>query len=307
MKLYSLYGPPFSYRVSSEPSYPTIEFGKSLTFLNLPSISRQYHYDLFLFICSSTPEMFVRDKLRRRFLSLSSKYSLGYIFVLGSNPEFNDRISEENRKYHDILQLGHKDSYHLITLSVFGAIQYLSNYPVKVRYFMKTDSDCVLNVPSIIQYVQKANDSYIGNCKYKANYLTFSRLEERIKKLRRIRIKTERQELQDLLIKRAVPDSLVMNDTRINSYATGAGYLIRSDILPRLAVSIRHLNFIGHNEDVNIGKAMTMLGYSCELVDNWVARKGCNNQTDCLNYFIIHRKSSFVEIGNYWNYVMSTD
>ena len=307
MKLFTLYGPPFSYRVSNSTSYPTIEFGKSLTYLNIPMIPRKVHFDLFLFICSSTPEMFVREKLRRRFHSLSANYSLGYFFVLGSNPELNEQIRDENQKYLDILQFDHVDSYHHITLSVFGAIQYLSQIHVNTSYYMKTDSDCVLNVPRLMQYIQTANRTYIGNCKYKKSYLTYSALEKRKQRMRRIiRDKFLRKEAYDLLVKRAIPDSLVGNDTRITSYATGAGYLIRSDILPQLAVSIRHLNFIGHNEDVNIGKAMTMLGRPCTLVENWVARRGCANRTECLDYFIIHKKNSSMEVGKYWDYVMES-
>ena len=104
--------------------------------------------------------------------------------------------------------------------------------------------------------------------------------------------------------RRLIPDSLVGDDVLIPAYATGAGYLIRSDVLPHLAIAIRHLNFIGHNEDVNVGKAMTLLNYNCSHIDHWVARYGCENRTSCLDYSIIHRNSSNTEIGKYWRYLL---
>lgn len=283
MELYSKYGAPFSYRTTNDPNYPVIPYGVHQQYLCKPHLDQHAAYDVFFVICSSAAEFERREDLRERLETISRHYNVGYMFVLGSNITVDAGIRRESRKHRDILQLAHTDSYHHITLSVFGAFQFLAGYSEMARYFMKTDSDCVYNIPRIVQTAQQVIRPYIGNCRYLDYYITKKRH-----------------------LKMAVPEQLIQKDTKIPPYATGAGYLIHSSILPHLVVALRHLNFIAHNEDVNIGKAFHLLNRNCTMEDQWVARSGCTSREDCLEYAVIHKNTSDFELALIWEMVMSS-
>lgn len=276
------YGYPFSYRKVAISTYPSIQYGNELTYLCKPIIDEHKYYDIFLIICSSSVESDIRNLLRSRLSNLISLYHIGYTFVLGSNQGINTLIYLENEINHDILQLGHNDSYHNLTLSVFSAIQFLSSISLQVKYFMKTDSDCVFNMDKIIKLIKTATEPYIGNCRYNSFYFTDLNDTEHIKQY--------------------VPGELVLNDTVIPPYGTGAGYLIKGSILPHVAIAIRHLNFLAHNEDVNIGKAMHILGHNCTFVKHWIARNGCKSKSACSKYTILHKRFDNNEIPLLWDY-----
>ena len=280
MQLYEKYGRPFNYRTAQDAAYSTIEYGHHYNKLCIPSIDEHAFYDVFLIICSSSTEFDRRAKIRIRMTKLLEQFNVGYLFVLGSNVEVDHRIRRENREFQDILQLGHVDCYHHITLSVFGALQFLAAYTGITNYFLKTDSDCIYNLQRIIQTVQHTKRPYIGNCRFSDYYITTKRY-----------------------LKMFVPESLVQKDLRIPPYATGAGYLIRSAILPQLMIAIRHLNFIGHNEDVNIGKAFNLLNRNCTFESDWVARKGCFSVGECRKYAILHKNVSEEEVDRMWYYI----
>lgn len=284
MLFYSQFGNPFTYRQYEETNYPIISYGKELNFLATPKIDINHFYDIFIVICSSANQLNVRKKLRTRLEQLKERFNFGYIFALGYNKNNSLLIQQESYEYKDIIQLAHKDSYHHLTLSVFGAFQYLTHFQNITKYFMKTDSDCVINFELIVHYVQQTSTPYFGNCRYWDYYIT-SKRDKRY-------------------LKMYVPKQLVQNDTKMPSYATGAGYLIRSDLLKYMIIALRHVNFIAHNEDVNVGKAMQLLGYNCSYYANWVARHGCDSKEECSNYAILHKKESDDEIPRLWSYVL---
>ena len=60
--------------------------------------------------------------------------------------------------------------------------------------------------------------------------------------------------------KNYVPKSLIGTMTRIAYYSTGAGYMISMEALPKLLTGYRYLPFISHNEDMNVGRAMGLIG-----------------------------------------------
>lgn len=282
LKMKKRYGPPLVYRTVSDRNYPTIPYGKEMGYLNVPRISQSEHYLLLIMVASGAKEVERRALLRDFYQRLNPK-SVRFIFITASNPQFNERVNQESWKFGDILQMNHMDSYHNLTLTTFGAIQYFSRFTRIADYFMKTDSDCTLNLPTILNRVQLFSSSvhYAGNCQYSGTYNTVYKWR-----------------------KNYVPASLVRKDRYIRGYATGAGYIIRSWLLPRTALGIRHLRFIAHNEDVNVGKVMVMFGIRCVKLEKWVARHGCRSRDVCSRYAIIHPDGKGTPLRSYWNYIL---
>ena len=104
--------------------------------------------------------------------------------------------------------------------------------------------------------------------------------------------------------KNYIPLSLVQNETFIPYYVTGGGYVISYRLLPRLLVGMSHLSFIGHNEDVNVGRGMQLMHIPCRHVPKyWIARHGCTQKKECLKHVIIHPWMDVSEVPRYYSYL----
>ena len=86
--------------------------------------------------------------------------------------------------------------------------------------------------------------------------------------------------------KNYVPKSLIGTMTRIAYYSTGAGYMISMKALPKLLTGYRYLPFIAHNEDVNVGRTMSLVGIPCTVIPKWRWNKGNDSEDE---YVIIHK------------------
>lgn len=282
LDLYHRFGKPFSFRTIENKEYPTIPHGYGLEYLCVPYLNPHSHYRLLILVISGAREIKEREILRNRFSRFSNE-RIRFVFVTASNPKVNDEVRRESIAFEDILQLNHIDSYHNLTLTTFGAFQFISHFSTLSDYVMKTDSDCALNMNRILQIIDSLSprDVYIGNCRFNDFYVTKRRSA-----------------------KNYVPPELVGDDKRIGGYVTGGGYVISSSIVGKMVVGLRHLRFIAHNEDVNVGKAMESIGVNCTHIPNWIARYGCRNEEECLKYPIIHKDKSDDEVKVFWSYIL---
>lgn len=281
LDLYHRFGKPFSFRTIENKEYPTIPHGYGLEYLCVPYLNPHSHYRLLILVISGAREIKEREILRNRFSRFSNE-RIRFVFVTASNPKVNDEVRRESIAFDDILQLNHIDSYHNLTLTTFGAFQFISHFSTLSDYVMKTDSDCALNMNRILQIIDSLSprDVYIGNCPPSTIYNT------------------------QWSAKNYVPPELVGDEKRIPAYVTGGGYVISSSIVGKMVVGLRHLRFIAHNEDVNVGKAMESIGVNCTHIPNWIARYGCGNEEECLKYPIIHKDKSDDEVKVFWSYIL---
>ena len=286
VRLLQSYGLPYTYSKSALDLYETIPYGVSYTVLQAPDLS---HLPRLMFLtlmlsraCDDSLRMTVRNN------TSASQHEEGFhvVFVTARSRSICDeRVREENAKYRDILQLDHVDSYHNLTLSVLHAFHYVHNMSLPVRYVLKTDSDCVVNYAVLRRYARFASrrrgDVYMGNCK---RDMTFN--------------------IIDPTMKNFIPNSLVGAEKRYSYYATGGGYLISYSLLPQLLVGVSHLRFVGHFEDVNVGRAMKLVGVEClGLTRRWIARHGCPTREVCLKYVIMHPQWNVEEVARFYSYL----
>ena len=278
---YHRFGKPFSFRTINHKNYPTIPYGSGMEYLCVPYLNLHSHYRLLILVVSAARETKERQILRNRFSRFSNQ-RIRFLFVIASNPTLNDEVRSESIAFEDILQLNHIDSYHNLTLTTFGAFQFISHFSNIADYVMKTDSDCALNINRILQIIDSLSpeDVYIGNCNPSTIYNT------------------------KWSGKNYVPPELVGNETIVPDYVTGGGYVISSSIVGKMVVGMRHLGFIAHNEDVNVGKAMKSIGVKCTHIPNWIARYGCRSEEECLKYPIIHKDKSDDEVKVFWRYIL---
>ena len=280
LNCYHQYGKPFSFRTINNKNYPTIPYGSGMEYLCVPYMNPYSHYQLLILIASAASEIQERRILRERF-SRFSFHSVRFLFVIASNTTMNGAVKKESIAYEDILQLNHIDSYHNLTLTTFGAFQFISHFSDIADYVMKTDSDCALNIKLILHTINylSPKDVYFGNCQ-SSSYNTKKPA------------------------KNFVPPEVVGNETAVPDYVMGGGYVISSSIIGKMVAALRHLSFIAHNEDVNVGKAMKLIGVKCSYVPNWIALHGCENKEECMKYQIMHKDKSDDEVNVFWRYII---
>lgn len=283
LKFYNRNGKPFSYRKYSTFNYPLIHYGNEMRYILFPRFFNDRGYRILFMITTSTDEQRERMIIRNHFHVFQQKYNIGYLFISAYDEEFNHILTEESRIYHDILQLSHHNSYHNLTLSVLGGLHYISRFHNLSDYVMKTDSDCVVNIPRVLRLLNKLArkyPKYIGKCS----------------KFGKFNIISPQQ-------KNFVPLQLIGNNRKQLSFASGGGYILLTKVIPQLLVAVRHLPFITHLEDVTIGMAASSLRYDCWNRRNWIARNGCGNASSCLKYMIMHKNTSNSDIERFWNYL----
>lgn len=230
----------------------------------------------------------LRSMVRNKTKLMRSKFSVYSIFVLANPvPSCNEQIAKENEEYGDILQFDHLDSYNNITLSVLFAFHYIHDLQLPIKYIFKTDSDCVINYPLLTNMLSQLSDEekanlYMGLCDQGKSYNTM-----------------------DVSRKNYIPKSMVMNNTYIPYYVTGGGYVISYSLLPRLLAGLSHLPFIGHNEDVNVGRGMQLVNIPChDIRPKWIARHGCASKEECLTYVVLHPWMDESEVPTYYSYLV---
>ncbi|KAJ8704713.1 hypothetical protein PYW07_011901 [Mythimna separata] len=88
------------------------------------------------------------------------------VFLLGMPTNDNDsyvqnKIEEESEKYGDVIQEGFVDSYNNLTLKSIMMLKWITNNcNDSVRYFLKTDDDMYINVPSLIENLRNRSRDF---------------------------------------------------------------------------------------------------------------------------------------------------
>ena len=288
VRLLQEYGKPYSFRKAKLRTYFNIPYGYPFEILQKPRLENM-NETLFLTLMLSQGCSFnLRSMVREKTQMMRKKFGVYSIFVLANPvPSCNDQIAKENEEFGDILQFDHMDSYNNITLSVLFSFHYIHALRLPVKYIFKTDSDCVINYPLLTEMLSRLSEQekanlYMGLCDQGKSYNTM-----------------------DVSRKNYIPASLVKNETYIPYYVTGGGYVISYSLLPRLLAGLSHLPFIGHNEDVNVGRGMKLVNINCHDVrPKWIARHGCASKEECLEYVVIHPWLDESEVPKYYSYLV---
>ncbi|XP_006816054.1 beta-1,3-galactosyltransferase 1-like [Saccoglossus kowalevskii] len=81
------------------------------------------------------------------------------LFVLGrsnDDRQLNDDLVNENKKYGDIILVDFIDSYDNLTLKTVACLQWTSQYCRKSKYFLKMDSDMMVNIRAVAKFLRTA-------------------------------------------------------------------------------------------------------------------------------------------------------
>ena len=291
-KWFLYYKSAFQFRSCPETNYKTIPYGKPYEILLRPNLQSIVN-DGTLMIVFDQPHLV---NLRTTFRKLTRPYreanNVTYFFVMAmesDNPSMMQQVYSESEHFGDILLFNHTNSYHNLALSVLLTYHYLQALELPLKYIVKMDSDCALNLPSLMSIlyspsVFQRKYLYAGDC-LESRYNTY-----------------------DPTKKNYVPFCIVADDNYIASYARGGLYVLTYNLVKPLLISTRHFTFLTHHEDGNTGKALNALGFQCHSLgeEHWIARNGCNSKDKCRQYLAIHPRRSSGEARKYYRMIFGT-
>lgn len=122
-----------------------------------------------LFVILTAPDEFIqRSAIRNTWGTECTKTNIACMFILGNvfNKDINDKLVQESKEFHDIVQLDFKEAYANLTYKTLSGLRWASEYCQGARYIMKTDGDMYVNTELIPRMLQAAPDKGFlgGNC-----------------------------------------------------------------------------------------------------------------------------------------------
>jgi len=92
-------------------------------------------------------------------LKSNPKSKLYFNLGLSHDEQINKRVKEEDEMFGDIIQYNHYDAYNNQTIKLLGLYRWSAlNCPL-VKFLLKVDDDCVVNVNNLVQFCEETKDN----------------------------------------------------------------------------------------------------------------------------------------------------
>lgn len=120
--------------------------------------------DLVIMVCTGVARFLERQAIRETWaLYLKQQKHVKLIFFLGtqSDEEIQEKVSQENETYHDIVQEDFKDSYRNLSIKSVGALKWMKDFCKTAKFGFKVDDDIFVNIPNLMQMLTKISHSRI--------------------------------------------------------------------------------------------------------------------------------------------------
>ncbi|XP_043288700.1 beta-1,3-galactosyltransferase 1-like isoform X2 [Venturia canescens] len=125
---------------------------------------------LLIIVCSAVTNYNARMAIRNTWANNASVYdkTVRVAFLLGQsdNETLNDSVTDENLRFHDVIQEKFYDTYNNLTLKSVMMLKWVTKNCQKAKYLMKTDDDMYVNVPNLLKNLRarpKSTGTLIGS------------------------------------------------------------------------------------------------------------------------------------------------
>jgi len=163
---------------------------------------------------------FVRDVDRNRKMT---DVSVKLMFAIGQDGDQNTdiKVKNESRLYGDILQAKFVDSYYNLTKKILLVLKWVSFYCAEIEYLLKSDEDVFVNVPLLVEYLEKFPPKLKGSIHGYMNH------RPSVRRLGKWAVKFDEYPLSQY------PD-----------YMSGNSYVISGNIVPRMCMVAEYLPYM---------------------------------------------------------------
>ncbi|XP_059469519.1 beta-1,3-galactosyltransferase 5 [Neocloeon triangulifer] len=179
---------------------------------------------LLILITSAPTHADARKAIRLTWGTYGHRKDMAVGFLVGgvSDEKVRSALYSESELYGDIIQSHFFDSYDNLTLKTVSALEWIDTYCYQARFILKTDDDMFINVPRLLQFVDKhANDKRS----------IYGRLAKKWKPIRNKKSKyyVSKEQYKQVLF----PD-----------FTTGPAYLMTSDVVHDLYMGALNLTYL---------------------------------------------------------------
>ncbi|XP_066510932.1 beta-1,3-galactosyltransferase 1-like [Hoplias malabaricus] len=210
--------------------------------LNQPKLCERRQPFLVFMIPVTADDSEARETIRKTWAqdNLVPNVNTARLFFIGQPGDLlqnlEERLRTESKTYGDIIQMDFLDTYHNLTIKTLMIMNWLATYCSSAQYAMKVDADIFVNVPYLVDYLQKISSQQ--------DYITGSVIADGHPR--------RDQNSKWYLSKEVYPESA------LPPYVSGAGYVFSIDLAKKISLASRFVRPIPM-EDVYVGLCLHFL------------------------------------------------
>ena len=114
---------------------------------------------LIIVVCTAVQNVFPRTGVRLTWGStkILEPYNSTLVFLVGQvkSKLLQEKLEDENRQHHDIVQADFIDSYKNLTLKSIALLHWVKTFCARSTYVLKADDDMYVSIPNLIEALRK--------------------------------------------------------------------------------------------------------------------------------------------------------
>ncbi|KAJ9579083.1 hypothetical protein L9F63_024814, partial [Diploptera punctata] len=112
---------------------------------------------LIIAVTSAPSHKDARMAIRQTWGHYRQRNDMNIAFLIGStnNKSLSEELQQENKLYGDLICARFLDSYNNLTLKTISMLEWVDNYCNHVSFVLKTDDDMFINIPKLLNFIEK--------------------------------------------------------------------------------------------------------------------------------------------------------
>lgn len=223
---------------------------------------------LLIVITSAPTHKDSRLAIRQTWGHYGIRRDISIAFLLGatSNTVQDEELSAENYMYGDIIRGRFIDSYNNLTLKTISMLEWVDRYCPHVSFVLKTDDDMFINVPKLLQFIEKHHND---------KRTIYGRLAKKWKPIRNRKSKYYVSPQQYF-------------PTTFPHFTTGPAYLFTADIVHELYAKSLNQTYLKLEDVYTTGIVAQQLNIKRIQVNEFLNRRIAFNQCNIKKAISLH-------------------
>uniref|UniRef100_A0A336M0V7 Hexosyltransferase n=1 Tax=Culicoides sonorensis TaxID=179676 RepID=A0A336M0V7_CULSO len=192
--------------------------------------------------------------------------AIGFILGQTENQAHEDALAAEQYMYNDLVRGHFVDSYNNLTLKTISSLEWVDTYCPNASFFLKTDDDMFINIPRLLQFIEKHHND---------KRTIYGRLAKKWKPIRNKKSKYYVSPQQYF-------------PTIFPHFTTGPAYLITSDVIGDLYRKSLNQTYLKLEDVYTTGIVAQLLNIKRMHVTEFLNRRIAFNQCNIKKAISLH-------------------
>lgn len=223
---------------------------------------------LLILVTSAPTHHDQRLAIRQSWGHFGSRRDIAIGFILGQtdNVTQEDALAAESYMYNDLIRGHFVDSYNNLTLKTVSSLEWVDTFCPNASFFLKTDDDMFINIPRLLQFIEKHHND---------KRTIFGRLARKWKPIRNIKSKYYVSPQQYF-------------PSIFPHFCTGPAYLITNDCISDLFKKSLNQAYLKLEDVYTTGIVAQMLNIKRVHVTEFLNRRIAFNQCNIKKAISLH-------------------